>query len=59
MAFSPSSILDFLLRFPPTRCYRVALSGGLDSTVLLHALAGLRAELPGADQAALSKLPGV
>ncbi len=47
MAFSPSSILDFLLRFPPARRYRVALSGGLDSSVLLHALGQERAALPG------------
>ena len=47
MAFSPSSILDFLLRFPPARRYRVALSGGLDSTVLLRALAAERGSLPG------------
>jgi tRNA(Ile)-lysidine synthase len=47
VVFSPSSILDFLLRFPPARRYRVALSGGLDSSVLLHALAQERAGLPG------------
>jgi tRNA(Ile)-lysidine synthase len=47
VAFSPSSILDFLLRFPPARRYRVALSGGLDSSVLLHALALERGALPG------------
>jgi tRNA(Ile)-lysidine synthase len=40
-------ILDFLLRFPPARRYRVALSGGLDSSVLLHALAAERGSLPG------------
>ena len=47
MAFSPSAILDFLLRFPPARRYRVALSGGLDSSVLLQALAAERSALPG------------
>jgi tRNA(Ile)-lysidine synthase len=48
VAFSPSAILDFLLRLPPARRYRVALSGGLDSSVLLHALAAERSILPGA-----------
>lgn len=47
MVFSPSSILDFLRYFPPAPRYRVALSGGLDSSVLLHALAAERSALPG------------
>jgi tRNA(Ile)-lysidine synthase len=47
VAFSPSSILDFLRHFPPAHRYRVALSGGLDSSVLLHALAAERGALPG------------
>lgn len=47
MAFSSSSVLAFLLRLAPARRYRVALSGGLDSSVLLYALAAERAVLPG------------
>lgn len=47
MPFSPASLLQDLRRFPAARRYRVALSGGLDSTVLLHALAQIRPELPG------------
>lgn len=47
MAFSPSAVRDFLLRLPPVRRYRLALSGGLDSMVLLHALVAERGALPG------------
>ena len=47
MSFAPERLLDFL-RDRPAERYRVALSGGLDSTVLLHALAALRTRLPGA-----------
>jgi tRNA(Ile)-lysidine synthase len=47
VAFSPSTVVDSLLRFPPAPRYRLALSGGLDSSVLLHALAQERAALPG------------
>ena len=36
-------LLDALKRLPPTRRYWVGYSGGRDSSVLLHALAGLRA----------------
>lgn len=46
MSFVPEKLLGFL-RDRPAACYRVALSGGLDSTVLLHALVALRAGLPG------------
>lgn len=46
MSFAPEKLLGFLRQWPAAR-YRVALSGGLDSTVLLHALVALRAELPG------------
>lgn len=43
----PQHLLDTLKCFPPTRRYWVGYSGGRDSSVLLHALAGLRADLPG------------
>ena len=46
MSFVPEKLLGFLRDRPAAR-YRVALSGGLDSTVVLHALAALRDELPG------------
>ena len=46
MSFAPEKLLGSL-RERPAACHRVALSGGLDSTVLLHALAALRTELPG------------
>lgn len=39
MAFSPERLLAALKGLPPARCYRVAFSGGLDSSVLLSALA--------------------
>ena len=45
MSFAPEQLLPLL---PPAPRYRVALSGGLDSTVLLHALAALRPALPAA-----------
>lgn len=45
MSFSPQSLLDSLHELPRPRAYCVALSGGLDSTVLLHALVVLRDEL--------------
>ncbi len=38
MAFSPASLLSVLQTLPVPARYRVALSGGLDSVVLLHAL---------------------
>lgn len=47
-----SHLLSQLSDFPPPRRYRVAFSGGLDSTVLLHLMAGLRSEL-GVELAAL------
>jgi tRNA(Ile)-lysidine synthase len=48
MGFSLDRLLLNLERFPRPPCYWVALSGGLDSSVLLHALAGLRQRLPAA-----------
>lgn len=48
MDFSPQRLLDqVLVLAPDADTYWVAFSGGLDSQVLLHALAGLRADLPG------------
>lgn len=44
---SPEYLLSILARWPPAPRYRVAFSGGLDSTVLLHLLAAARAALPG------------
>ncbi len=43
--FSPDRLLQPLSRLPGTDRYWVAFSGGLDSTVLLHALARLRDRL--------------
>lgn len=48
MGFSANRLLAILQKLPPCRCYRVAYSGGLDSHVLLHALAQLRTEFPAA-----------
>ena len=44
-AFLPSRLLEVLRELPRPRGYLVALSGGLDSVVLLHAMAGLREAL--------------
>lgn len=46
MTFTPASLLAQLMRFPIPHRYCVAFSGGLDSHVLLHALAQLREQLP-------------
>lgn len=46
MAFSPEILLAQLVRFPRPRRYCVAFSGGVDSHVLLHALAQIRSLLP-------------
>lgn len=46
MKFSPQSLLQRLQRFPAQGGYHVAFSGGMDSHVLLHAMAGLRDRLP-------------
>jgi tRNA(Ile)-lysidine synthase len=42
MKFSPDYLLQQLHRHPGTPCYQVALSGGLDSLALLHALDKVR-----------------
>jgi tRNA(Ile)-lysidine synthase len=42
VTFSPAILLKQLQRFPQARGYHVAYSGGMDSHVLLHALAALR-----------------
>jgi len=43
--FLPDRLLEVLREFPRPRSYLVALSGGLDSVVLLHAMARLREAL--------------
>ena len=45
--FSPAALLGVVARLPAAPVYWVAFSGGLDSTVLLSALAERRADLPG------------
>lgn len=45
--FDPEKLLSKLRGLPAAQCYWVGFSGGLDSTVLLHALARLRARLDG------------
>lgn len=49
MSFSPSRLLETLRHLPKAGRYRVALSGGLDSTVLLKACSEIRAELGALD----------
>lgn len=46
MGFSVSRLSAILQTFPSCRCYRVAYSGGVDSHVLLYALARLRVQFP-------------
>jgi tRNA(Ile)-lysidine synthase len=53
MGLDPQRLLATLKRFPHPSRYWVAYSGGLDSSVLLHAMASLRDRL-GAPLAALS-----
>ena len=48
MAFSPVALLAALEHIGPIAALRVAFSGGMDSTVLLYALAAIRSELPAA-----------
>ncbi len=45
MAFSPQMLLHTLQALPAPKKYWVAFSGGMDSCVLLHALAQIRTEL--------------
>ena len=45
MVFSPASLLSTLRTLPVPKAYRLALSGGLDSVVLLHALHDIAGEL--------------
>lgn len=47
-AFDPAELVERLLRFPAPSRYVILASGGLDSTVLLHALARERKRLPAA-----------
>ena len=44
MSYSPNKLLPALQQAPATKRYVVALSGGLDSIVLLHSLCALRDE---------------
>lgn len=46
VAFSPHQLRWFLESLPPVEGYQVALSGGLDSTVLLEALCRVHAAWP-------------
>jgi len=43
--FSAQHLLDILQSLPPCRSYQVAFSGGLDSTVLLHACLEIRTRI--------------
>ncbi|MEJ1354303.1 MAG: tRNA lysidine(34) synthetase TilS [Candidatus Sedimenticola sp. (ex Thyasira tokunagai)] len=45
MAFSAAALYDLLEELPRPECYWVAYSGGRDSHVLLHAMAGLSDQL--------------
>jgi len=45
LAFTAQRLLYILQSFPAVNSYIVGFSGGADSTALLHALAGIRAEL--------------
>ena len=47
MSFDPEGLIHILRGLPAAQRYWVALSGGLDSTLLLQALAARRGELPG------------
>lgn len=43
--FSPQSLLQVLLRYPGIKDYWLGFSGGLDSTVLLHAMTQIASDL--------------
>jgi len=45
LAFTPERLLQTLNSFPPVKAYIVGLSGGADSTVLLHALSKIQKQL--------------
>lgn len=45
--YTPPQLFEALQPLFPVQRFMVAFSGGLDSTVLLHSLAALRADLPG------------
>ena len=45
-SFAPELLLPLLASFTDARAGQVAFSGGMDSTVLLHALAEIRGRLP-------------
>jgi len=47
LSFDPETLIRKLRGLPAAQRYWVALSGGLDSTVLLHVLASQRGGLPG------------
>jgi len=47
LPFAPEKLIRILQGLPAAVRYRVALSGGLDSSVLLRALAAIRADLSG------------
>jgi len=53
MSFSPAGLLPFIARLTRASRYFVAYSGGIDSHVLLHALAQVRVELPGVELRAI------
>jgi tRNA(Ile)-lysidine synthase len=50
MSFSPADLLLKLQALPQAPCYWVAYSGGLDSHVLLHAIAQIKDQLNGSVQ---------
>ena len=53
MRFTEAQLLARLQQLPPASRYWIAFSGGCDSTVLLHALAKLRPQLPSTRLAAV------
>jgi tRNA(Ile)-lysidine synthase len=53
VSFTPAGLRQALQRCPPVARYWVAFSGGLDSSVLLHAMATLRSGWRGMEMGAL------